>query len=206
MRMVAAVALTAGVLLLLLVVYLLVWTGHRTSAAQADLRTSFHAATTSGKTAGSGGGVAILTVPALGARWQWVVVEGTTDAALALGPGHFTGTALPGQIGNFAVAGHRATHGQPFAHLDKVHQGDRIYVETAEGWFTYEVTWNRIVAADTTSIVAPVAGHPETTATQSTLTLVTCHPRWGSAERLVVGARLIEKRDAAAGPPAGVRG
>jgi sortase A len=199
MRIIAEVAITLGVLLLLFVIYLLVWTNHRTSEAQKDLRTEFNAsqeagATTAGANGSSGDGVAILHIPKLGKSWSWVVVEGVGDEDLALGPGHFPGTAMPGQVGNFAVAGHRATHGEPFAHLDKLTVGDTIEVETVDGWFTYQVTWDRILTPTATEVLAPVAGHPDMTPTQSTLTLVTCHPRWGSTERLVIGAQLVSQR------------
>jgi sortase A len=205
-RIVAELAITAGVLLVLFVVYLLVWTDHGTARAQQQLSTQFHAQEQAGTpaAASAGDGVAILHVPALGRNWHWVVVEGVADDDLALGPGHFPGTALPGQVGNFAVAGHRATHGQPFAHLDKVKVGDPIVVETVDGWFTYQVTWTRILSPTATDVLAPVAGHPGQAATQRTLTLVTCNPRWGSSERLVVGAQLVEQRSAAAGPPASI--
>lgn len=192
--MVAQGAIALGILLVLVVVYTVLWTDHQTSSAQNDLREGFHASgeAPAAATPGSpGDGVAILHIPALGKKWEWVVVEGVDDSDLALGPGHFPDTALPGEIGNFAVAGHRATHGEPFAHLDKLKVGDPIVVEDTDGWFTYRVTWNRILPATATDVLAPVAGHPGDTATQRTMTLVTCHPRWASTERLVVGAQLV---------------
>ena len=76
-----------------------------------------------------------------------MVVEGVGDDDLARGPGHFPGTALPGEVGNFAVAGHRATHGEPFAHLDKLEEGDPVVVETVDGWLVYDVTWVRILSS-----------------------------------------------------------
>jgi len=205
--MVAQIAIAIGVALILVVLYLVVWTGHETSRAQADLRSSFRTGETGGRggaAASQGDGVAILHIPALGKKWEWVVVEGVDDDSLAQGPGHFPGTALPGQVGNFAVAGHRATHGEPFAHLDRLKAGDPIVVETAQGWLTYRVTSNRILPATATDVIAPVSGSPGAAATRSTLTLVTCHPRWDSTERLVVGAELVETRAADAGPPAGL--
>ncbi len=96
---------------------------------QKDLRQEFHASQAAKPTSdgSAGDGVAILHIPALGKKWQWVVVEGVGNEDLALGPGHFPGTAQPGEIGNFAVAGHRATHGEPFAHLDKLKEAtDRV--------------------------------------------------------------------------------
>ena len=60
------------------------------------------------------------------------VVEGVSLDDLAKGVGHYPKTVLPGEVGNFAVAGHRATHGEPFAYLDEVRKGDAVVVETQE--------------------------------------------------------------------------
>lgn len=211
----AELAITAGVVLAVFVFYLLVWTNHRTGAAQADLAADFRAEQASAQSSAqdegkrfqdpeSGEGLGILHIPALGRDWSWVVVEGVGDDDLARGPGHFPGTAMPGSIGNFAVAGHRATHGEPFADLDRLATGDEVVVETVDGWLTYEVTWVRILSPDATEVLEPVAGHPGQKATERTLTLITCNPRWSSTERLVVGASLVERRAADAGPPAAI--
>lgn len=205
-RAVAELAITAGLVLAVFVFYLLVWTNHRTAAAQDDLRADFQAQQRDGRPGApaapeSGEGFGILHIPALG-DWSWVVVEGVEDDDLARGPGHFPETALPGEVGNFAVAGHRATHGEPFADLDQMEEGDPIVVETVDGWLVYQVTWVRILSPNAIEVLAPVAGHPGEKPTHSTLTLVTCNPRWSSTERLVVGAQLVERRAAEAGPPA----
>jgi sortase A len=206
-RAVAEIAITVGLVLAVFVFYLLVWTNHRTAAAQDDLRSEFHAQQHGAKHVAkaeapeSGDGFGILHIPALGKDWSWVVVEGVGDDDLALGPGHFPETALPGQVGNFAVAGHRATHGEPFAHLDELKEGDPVVVETVDGWLVYDVTWVRILSPSATEVLAPVAGHPGQRASHRTMTLVTCNPRWSSTERLVVGAQLVERRSADDGPP-----
>ncbi len=206
-RTVAEITLTCGAVLLLFAFYLLVWTNHQTSLAQNHLLSSFRASAERDSTTSTtprpsaGDGVAVLHIPRLGRDWEWVVVEGVDDADLAKGPGHFPHTALPGQIGNFAVAGHRATHGEPFAHLDQVQVGDQIVVETGKHWLVYQVTWNRILAPSAVEVIEPVAGHPGLKPSARTLTLVTCNPRWSSSERLVVGASLVQRRSADAGPP-----
>lgn len=206
-RVVAELLLTAGALLAALAFYLLVWTNVQTAAAQQDLLQDFRSQQQQADQPGTavrpetGDGLNVLHAPRLGDDWSWVVVEGVDLKTLNKAPGHFPGTALPGEVGNYAVAGHRATHGEPFANLDRLIAGDKVYVESADGWFTYQVTWSRIIAPTHTEILAPVPGKPGQAATAKTLTLVTCHPRWGSAERLVVGAQLIEERSLAAGPP-----
>lgn len=206
LRVVAELLLTAGALLAALAFYLLVWTNVQTAAAQEDLLHEFRTQQDDAQPGRpdrpeTGDGLNVLQIPRLGDDWRWVVVEGVDLKTLNKAPGHFPHTALPGQVGNYAVAGHRATHGEPFAHLDRLVEGDKVYVESADGWFTYQVTWSRIIAPNHTEILAPVAGKPGQTATARTLTLVTCNPRWGSTERLVVGAQLIEERSLAAGPP-----
>lgn len=211
LRGIAELLLTIGALLAALAFYLLVWTNLQTAAAQKDLLQEFRSQQTdqpgqSGRQAkpGTGDGLNVLHIPRLGKDWKRVVVEGVDMKSLNTAPGHFPETALPGQVGNYAVAGHRATHGEPFANLDRIVAGDKVYVEAANGWFTYQVTWSRIIAPTNTEVLAPVAGKPGQPAKARTMTLITCHPRWGSTERLVIGAQLIEERSLAAGPPEGM--
>jgi sortase A len=210
-RLGAELAITAGVVLAAFVFYLLVWTNHQTAQAQDGLLDDFHAQKEHVKKDGggkdaaekpeSGDGLGVLHIPALGQDWEWVIVEGVTDDDLAKGPGHFPGTALPGDVGNFAVAGHRSTHGEPVATLDQLEVGDSVVVETVDGWLTYQVMWERILSPSATEVLDPVAGHPGEEAEQRTMTLVTCNPRWGSSERLVIGTQLVERRGPTAGPP-----
>ncbi|WP_162799266.1 class E sortase [Nocardioides sp. 616] len=207
LRLLAELMLTLGALLAALAFYLLVWTNVQTSYAQAGHLEEFRAEQRDhpkGHKAKpkTGDGLNVLHIPRLGDDWEWVVVEGVALETLNDGPGHFPDTALPGKVGNYAVAGHRATHGEPFAQLDQLLEGDKVYVEAPDGWYTYEVTWSRIVAPTQLDVVAPVPGQPGRKPTAQTMTLVTCHPRWGSSERLVVGAQLVEQRSVAAGPPA----
>ncbi len=62
-----------------------------------------------------------------------------TDSELTKGPAHYGGTQLPGEVGNFAMAGHRVGKGEPFLNLDKLKAGDPVIVETATTWFVYRV-------------------------------------------------------------------
>ena len=128
--------------------------------------------------------LAELTIPRLSG--SWIVVQGVSLDDLALGPGHYPGTAMPGQVGNFAVAGHRATHDQPFAYLDQVRVGDRLIVKTATRTFVYRVTRTFLTVPTAVTVLDPVPGHPGVTATQRRITLTTCNPRWGHTGRLIV--------------------
>ncbi len=67
------------------------------------------------------------------------VVEGTDEAQLAMGPGHYPTTPLPGEAGNAAIAGHRTTYLHPFYSLDALAPGDLIFITTLQGTFLYRV-------------------------------------------------------------------
>lgn len=80
-----------------------------------------------------------LHIPAFGSDYQFAIIEGTSDQDLAAGPGHYTDSQMPGQAGNFAVAGHRIGKGAPFTDLGKLQLCDAIVVETQSEWITYRV-------------------------------------------------------------------
>ena len=80
-----------------------------------------------------GAAIGLLRIPAFGDKYEIPILNGTDLAILSKGVGHYSSTAQPGQIGNFAVAGHRVTHGQPFARMLELNKGDKIIVETRRG-------------------------------------------------------------------------
>jgi sortase A len=121
-----------------------------------------------------------LRVPAIGL--STVVVEGTDGADLRAGPGHYADTALPGQRGTVAIAGHRTTYGAPFRRVDDLDRGDRIELEMPYGSFVYRVEHTRIVAPTAVEVVDRVA--------YDRLVLTACHPLYSASERIVVFARL----------------
>lgn len=86
-----------------------------------------------------GEGFAKLRIPVLGADYVFTVVEGTDPDDLYIGPGHYSETQLPGEQGNFAVAGHRVSKGSPFNDLGLLNSCDAIIVETQDDWFVYRV-------------------------------------------------------------------
>lgn len=143
---------------------------------------------------------AILTITRLDLRVP--VAEGTSKRhVLDKGyVGHYTGTQQPGQAGNFAVAGHRNTHGEPFRYVNRLRKGDTVQVETRGAVYTYTVdrTLPRTSARDGTTI-APVprsTTHPAYGYTDPGyyLTLTTCTPEYTSRYRLVVWAKLTSMR------------
>ncbi|HEU4976328.1 MAG TPA: class E sortase [Baekduia sp.] len=113
-----------------------------------------------------------------------VVVESTGHDALARGPGHYRGTALPGMPGTVGIAGHRTTYGAPFRHLDALRPGSRITVQMPYGRFAYRVTGTKITTPDDASSLRAKAGAPR-------LVLTACHPLYSAAQRIVVTARQV---------------
>jgi len=139
-----------------------------------------------------GDGVAVLRVPRFGRGYAQVIVEGVARGDLRRGPGHYPGSAMPGQVGNFAVAGHRTTYGAPFGRLDELRPGDAIVLETRASWLTYRVTGTRVVAPNEVAVTAPVPDAPGRQPTQALLTLTTCNPRYSARQRLVVFGLLAQ--------------
>jgi sortase A len=133
-----------------------------------------------------------IRIPIIGLNQ--VVVEGTNTPDLRKGPGHYTGTPLPGQAGNTAVAGHRTTYGHPFYNLDSVKVGDPIVLTTLQGIFVYDATKSFVVSPSDTTVVDNVIANQ--------ITLTTCNPRFSATTRLVVQAKLAHSQlFANAAPP-----
>jgi sortase (surface protein transpeptidase) len=149
----------------------------------------------------------VLRIPRLGEDYARVVLEGTTEAELSQGPGHYAGTAMPGEQGNVALAGHRVGKGSPFLELDVMRPGDPIVVETADSWFVYRVLGDQasgdlaadpsgipgrqIVSPTALEVISPTPNQVAAAApTGAYLTLTTCHPRFSARQRLIVHARL----------------
>ena len=117
------------------------------------------------------------------------------------GVGHYPETALPGQIGNFSVAGHRNTYGRAFEEIASLEEGDAIVVETAEAFYVYEVTESLIVMPQDVEVIAPAPGQPGVEATERMLTLTACHPMYSARERYIVHAEFAYWTDRADGIP-----
>ena len=148
-----------------------------------------------------GSGLAILRIPHFGADYQKVIVQGVGVEDLKRGPGHYPGSAFPGQIGNFVVSGHRTTYGAPFNRIDELAPGDPIVVQTQAEWFVYRVTSTEVVEPTATDVINPVPHHGNETPTKALLTLTTCNPKYSASQRLIVYAALDQHRAFADGPP-----
>jgi sortase A len=203
--------MTTGVVVLLFAVYSLYGTGLQTARAQSELREDLQQSwamqpqSPSGRTAARapvpppvlGEGVAVLRVPRLGPDYQPVVVEGVGREELKRGPGHYPGSAMPGEVGNFVLAGHRTTYGAPFGRYGELELGDPVTVERRGEVFTYRIVSREIVAPDDVAVMLPVPRQAEAAPTQALLTLITCHPQYSARQRLILTAALESTQPAA---------
>jgi sortase A len=125
--------------------------------------------------------IATLSIPRL--RFDGVSHQGVSASVLALGPGHYPSTVLPGQPGTTAFAGHRVTHTHPFLHINALRRGDIITVTTGWGRFRYRVYREKIVPATEVSVLRNVGFQQ--------LVLTACHPPHTALERYIVFARRV---------------
>ena len=227
--------ITAGVIVLLFVVYEVYVTNLFADRAQAEVKTALKQEwqhdskdpllPLPGQAAPSvpdGTGIAYLYIPRLGRDYGYAVVQGTSDANLEKGPGHYVGTALPGQVGNFGIAGHRVGKGEPFLNLDQVQAGDAVIVQTESRWFVYRiegrpgniaatdadgVPGREIVDASDGNVLYPVPDHAGVKPTEARITLTTCHPKFTATRRMVLHGVLAETvRAHGLSMPAGIAG
>ncbi|GAA4051290.1 hypothetical protein GCM10023063_44110 [Arthrobacter methylotrophus] len=220
-QVIGELLVTAGVVLLLFVAWELWWTNIEADAKQSQAVHGFAkdfagpltpAAPTAGapdygkpvvaQAPGHGSMIGIMYIPRFGPDYSRPIIEGTSSDVLdTLGLGHYGSTSMPGAPGNFAVAGHRQTHG---AVLDNIHllvPGDKIYVQTNDGYYTYVFRNNQIVLPSRTDVLLPVPTQPGATPTEGYLTMTSCNPRFGAQERIIAYSLLESWQPASAGPP-----
>jgi sortase A len=123
-----------------------------------------------------------LEIPAIGV--SKTMYEGITLNTLDRGPGHWPGTAGPGDYGNVVIGGHRTSHDRPFYDLDKLIVGDQIVISNLAGRHVYAVTESLVVTPDAVWIVDQT---PE-----KILTLFACHPKGSTRQRIVIRAAFVE--------------
>jgi sortase A len=104
--------------------------------------------------------------------------EGITLGTLDHGPGHWPGSAMPGDVGNVVIAGHRVSHSRPFRYLDRLQDGDEVVFTVDGRRSVYVVTGHEIVTPDRVDIAEPTA--------TPTATLFACHPPGSTRFRYVV--------------------
>ena len=205
--------ITAGLVILMFVTYELWFTGIETAREQRHLTTAMQDEWERGSRGSFltpqdllrhipiGTGVAIIRIPRFGRDWGKVVVEGVSVGDLRKGPGHYPGTQLPGQVGNFVLSGHRTTYGAPFNRVDELHPGDPIVIETKDTWYTYRVVRTEIVQPTAIDVTYPVPHDKGATPKVATITLTSCHPKYSAQTRIIVFGQLSDTQPKSEGTP-----
>ncbi|WP_327316382.1 class E sortase [Streptomyces sp. NBC_01235] len=221
-RTFSELCITVGAVIVLFVVYVLFWTGVRADRAMDDQIDDLHdqwaqqtarpapsaSPTATGRPAPyrSGRPFAVMYIPRLGFTWNKPVLEGTATGTLKKGLGHYTGTAALGQTGNFSVAGHRRTYGDPFKDFPELRRGDAVVLTDGTTWFTYRIDKgpDKTVPSDV-EVIDAVPRKSGYTRPGRYLTLTTCDPEWGHSHRLIVWAHLDSTQPVEAGEPKALR-
>ncbi|MER5349727.1 class E sortase [Kitasatospora sp. NPDC002551] len=223
-RFLGELCITLGLVMLLFVSYQLWWTNVQADAAadgaRSQLEEQFDAAAPAPaagqpapdpakpETFEPGKGFAIIHMPKLGQKFP--IAEGTAkgsvlDKGLV---GHYTGTGMPAdKAGNFALAAHRNTHGEPFRRINQLGKGDKIVVETATAYYTYEVTGGiPETPPSNVSVIKPVPNGAGYSGPGRYITLTTCTPEFSSKYRLIIFGKMTEERPRGQGKPAALTG
>jgi sortase A len=225
-RTFSELCITAGTLILLFVAYVLLWTGIKADSATDGQIARLQGEWSQGPVAApvpvrpaspvprayeDGKPFAVMYIPRFGRSWDWPVLEGTKVRTLQKGLGHYAVTAPLGGSGNFSVAGHRRTYGDPFKDFSKLRRGDAVVLTDGTTWFTYRVVRKpyRTVPGDV-GVLDPVPRPMQRDAAGFDgpgryLTLTTCDPEWGSSHRLIAWAHLDATQPVTDGKPEALR-
>ncbi|MEU8031204.1 class E sortase [Streptomyces sp. NPDC049099] len=210
-RAIGEVFITTGLLMLLFVTYQLWWTNIRAHAQAGSEAHQLQDDWASGKRSpgvfAPGQGFAILHIPKLDVVAP--IAEGVSKAkVLDKGMvGHYgeppLKTAMPGdRTGNFGLAAHRNTHGEPFRYINTLKAGDAVVVETQDTYFVYKVTsMLPVTSPANTSVLSPVPRGSGFTEPGRYITLTTCTPEFTSKYRLIVWGKMVEERPRSKGKP-----
>lgn len=210
-RAIGEVFITTGVLMLLFVTYQLWWTNVRAHAQAGKEASSLQNDWASGKRNPGvfepGQGFAILHIPKLDVVVP--IAEGTSSkGVLDRGMvGHYAEgalkTAMPGdKTGNFGLAGHRNTHGEPFRYINRLAPGDPIVVETQDEYYVYKMaSILPVTSPSNTSVLNPIPTGSGFTKPGRYITLTTCTPEFTSKYRMIVWGKMVEERPRSKGKP-----
>ena len=150
----------------------------------------------------------IMWIPRLGPDYHVNIAGGVTRAGTLdpIGIGHYPGTQMPGEMGNFALAAHRTTWGKPFNRIAEIHVGDAIVVETPDGWYTYRFRTLEYVRPSAVEVILPVPQQVGVAANDRYLTMTSCSPMYSLAERIVGYSAFESFTPRSAGAPASLTG
>lgn len=148
-----------------------------------------------------GSAKALIEIPRFGEDYRVPVMEGISDEVLGAGYGHFSTSADPGQVGNFALAGHRITHGEPLRDMPELRVGDKVRVLTKEKTYVYELTSNGddlVVPFTSIWVTDPLPDNPEEGGVepeqvegQRLITLTTCSELFHTDDRMIAFGKLV---------------
>jgi sortase A len=149
-----------------------------------------------------------MYIPRFGADYAVAIAGGVTRARTLdpIGIGHYPGTQMPGEVGNFALAAHRTTWGKPFNRIAELHVGDPIVIDTPDGWYTYRFRTLEYVQPSTVEVLLPVPQVSGVPANGRYMTMTSCSPMFSLAERIVAYSVFDSFTPRAAGPPAALTG
>ncbi|MFH9733008.1 class E sortase [Streptomyces sp. NPDC017260] len=210
-RAIGEVFITSGVLMLLFVTYQLWWTNVRAQAQADKAASSLQEDWANGKRNPGvfepGQGFALLHIPELDVVVP--IAEGIDDEkVLDRGMvGHYAEgalkTAMPdAETGNFGLAGHRNTHGEPFRYINKLSPGDPIVVETQDRYFVYKMaSILPVTSPSNISVLDPVPKQSGFKESGRYITLTTCTPEFTSKYRMIVWGKMVEERPRSKGKP-----
>ncbi|MFI9649579.1 class E sortase [Streptomyces sp. NPDC052040] len=210
-RLVGELFITAGVVMLLFVTYQLWWSNIRAHQEAGSAAQHLQQDWASGKRApgvfAPGQGFAILHIPKLDVVAP--IAEGTSKTGVLdkgmvghYGEGSLK-TAMPdARTGNFGLAAHRNTHGEPFRYINRLQPGDAIVVETQDDYYVYRMTSTLPVTSPAnTSVLDPIPRGSGFTEPGRYITLTTCTPEFTSKYRLIVWGKMVEERPRSKGKP-----
>lgn len=147
---------------------------------------------------------AVMRIPRFGPDYVWEMAGGVSRSGTLdpIGIGHYPGTPMPGEVGNFAVAAHRTTYGAPFNRIAELRINDAIIVETADGWYTYRFRTLEYVTPDEVEVLLPVPQVEDAPPGSRYITLTSCSPMYAMTERIVAYGVFESFTPRVSGPPA----
>lgn len=147
-----------------------------------------------------GDAIGLMRIKRFGDKYEVPIVPGFDKDALARGIGWDQNSAKPGDIGNFATAGHRVTHGEPFRDFLKLRKGDKVVVETRTNIYTYRLRGNGGDITVDFTVGWPLWPVPDPDArgvkpTKAVITLLTCAELFHTDNRNIVVGDLVSTVD-----------
>ncbi|WP_413332594.1 class E sortase [Brevibacterium sp. GP-SGM9] len=149
----------------------------------------------------------IFYIPRFGDDYYRTVAEGVDLEPVLnrMGVGRYPNSAMPGEVGNFSIAGHRVTYGKPLNQIAKLRPGDEIIVQTKDGFYTYTFRNFDIILPDAVEVLSPVPGEPDYKGKDRILTMTACNPMFSARERYVAYAELTDWTPASDGAPDNIK-